>query len=77
MEFGLRLKQINKNFKRPKTTFENIVLSMLLCQKRKERKEHSKDIDYFLKISRGYLRPNYLQKQASKLKVFYLLKRFL
>ena len=72
MAFGLKLKRMNKNFKRPKTTFENIILSMLLC-----RKNHSKDIEYFLKTSRGFLHPNFLKKQAAELGVGALLKKFL
>lgn len=77
MAFGLTLKRMNKNFKRPKTTFENLVLAMALCQKQEKDKKHSKDIDHLLKVSRGYLRPNFLKKQAGKLGVAGLLKKFL
>lgn len=76
MAFGLMLKRINKDFKRPKTTFENLVLSMALCQKQEKDEKHSKDIDNFLKVSYGYLRPNYLKKQAAKVGVAGFLKMF-
>lgn len=77
MAYGLMLKRMNKNFKRPKTTFENLVLSMALCQKQEKNEKHTKDIDSFLKVPRGYLRPTFLKKQAAKLGVAGLLKKFL
>lgn len=77
MALGLMLKRMNKNFKRPKTTFENLILCMALCQKQEKDEKHSKDIDNFLKVYRGYLRPNYLKKQAAKLGITASLEKFL
>ena len=75
--FGLKLKQMNKNFKYPKTTFENIILSYLLCDKKEKRNNHSTEVEKMFKISRGILHPNFLKKQAAKIDAYDLLKKFL
>lgn len=74
---GLKLKRLNKNAKRPKTNFENIILSRLLCNKREKQNNHSKEIKNDFKIYRGILNTKILKKQAAKMEIAGLLKKFL